>query len=141
MSGQFIIVSDEEYEPNEEDERHYWNGEGFITFFVQQNIPKDKIFEFEVDDYDGCAGGANETVGFDYLLTEMLDIDIKNLKEGHTYTIEKLTVVWTRGDGYCTDDDVDYYFESLKDEIEWSRFIKQKLHNLWWQNIGWRLRK
>lgn len=127
------------FEPSPEDEYHYWSGEGFIKFYVQQNIPKDDIFEFEVEDYDGCAGGANEGVGFDYLIKEMLGLDISELKEGHTYTIEKLTVVWTRGDGWTTDDDVEYYFENLKDEIQWFRLIKQKLTNLWWQNIGWRL--
>lgn len=129
------------FKPSLEDELNHWNGEGFIKFYVQQNIPKDDIFEFEVEDYDGCAGGADETVGFDYLIKEMLGLDIAELKEGHTYTIEKLTVVWTRGDGWMTDDDVDYYFESIKDEIEWFRFLKQKAINLWWQNIGWRFRK
>ena len=71
----------------------------------------------------------------------MLGLNIADLKEGHTYTIEKLTVVWTRGDGWTIDDDVDYYFENLKDEIQWFRFLKQKLTNLWWQNIEWRIRK
>lgn len=136
-----INIFEDLFEPSPEDERHHWNGEGFIKFYVQQNIPKNDIFEFEVEDYDGCAGGAHETVGFDYLIKEMLGLDIAELKEGHTYTIEKLSVEWTRGDGWTTDDDVDYYFESLKDEIEWFRFIKQRIINLWWQNIGWRFRK
>ena len=71
----------------------------------------------------------------------MLDFDIKDLKEGHTYTIEKLTVTWIRGDGWMTDDDVEYEYETLKDEIQLFRFIKQKLINYWWQHIGWKLRK
>jgi len=140
MSGQFLLGEwDFEFEPSEEDEHHYWSGEGFIKFFVEQNIPG--VFEIEIEDSDGCAGGANETVGYDYLIKEMLGFDIEQFKEGHTYTIEKLTVVWTRGDGWMTDDDVEYDYESLKDEIELFRFIKQKLTNLWWQNIGWKLRK
>ena len=135
----FEGIFDDLYQPSPEDEHHFWNGEGFITFYVVQNIIKDDIFEIEVEDYDGCAGGAHETVGFDYLIKEMLGINIADLKEGHTYTIEKLTVVWTRGDGWTIDDDVDYYFENLKDEIQWFRFLKQKLTNLWWQNFGWRI--
>ena len=142
MSDKWITVEDLEpfFSPSPEDEHHYWCGEGFIRFYVQQNIPKDDIFEFEVEDYDGCAGGADETVGFDYLIKKMLGLNIADLKEGHTYTIEKLTVVWTRGDGWITDDDVDYYYENLKDEFQWFKLLKQKLTNLWWQNIGWRMK-
>jgi len=138
---ELTLIDEPYYEPTEEDERHFWNGEGFIKFYVEQNIPEDNIFEIEIEDADGCAGGASETVGYDYLIKEMLGFDIKQFKEGHTYTIEKLTVVWTRGDGWMTDDDVEYYYENLKDEIEWFRFIKQKLFNIRWQNIGWKLRK
>ena len=142
MSYKFTILEEDPplYQPTEEEERHYWSGEGFIRFFVEQNIPKEGIFEFKVEDYDGCAGGADETVGFDYLIKDMLGLDIRQFKEGHTYTIEKLTIIWTRGDGWITDDDMDYYYESIKDEIEWSRYLKQKLYNLWWQHIGWRFR-
>ena len=141
MSNLDFTEIEESYEPSEEDERHFWNGEGFIKFYVEQNIPEDNIFEIEVEDSGGCAGGAHETVGFDYLIKEMLDFDIKDLKEGHTYTIEKLTVTWIRGDGWMTDDDVEYEYETLKDEIQLFRFIKQKLINYWWQHIGWKLRK
>lgn len=136
-----MILIESLYEPTEEEEHDYWNGEGFIKFFVEQNIPEDDIFEIEVEDYAGCAGGANETIGFKYLIKDMLDFDIDEFKEGHTYTITSLTVVWTRGDSWTTDDDVEYYYESLVDEIEWFRFLKQKLTNFWWQNIGWKLRK
>ena len=39
-------------------------------------------------------------------------------------------------DEWITDDDVDYYFENLKDEFQWFKLLKQKLTNLWRQNIN-----
>lgn len=135
----FIGVFDEFYHPTPEEEKDYWSGIGMIKFFVQQNIKG--VFEIEIEEATGCAGGAGEQIGLEYLIEHELGINIAQLKEGHTYTIQELSVVWTRGDGWMTDDDVDYYFESIKDEIEWFRFLKQKLSNLWWQHIGWRLHK
>lgn len=127
------------YAPSEEDERDHWSGEGFITFFVQQNLPE--VFEIEIDDYAGCAGGMGETIGLEYAIQHDLLHDISRLKEGYTYTINKLTADFTRGDGWTTDDDVNWDFDTLTHNIEPWRYLKQKLTNLWWQNIGWRLRK
>lgn len=124
-------IEDELYRPTPEEEKDYWSGPGHIVFFVEQNI--EDVFEIEIDDASGCAGGANEMVGYEYLIKEMLDIDISTLKEGHTYTIEGLNVVWTRGDGWTTDDDVDYYYSALHDKIEPWRWFKQKVTNLWWR--------
>lgn len=134
-----LLEFDTEFEMSEEDEKGYWSGPGYIIFFVQQNI--DNVFEIEIDEYTGCAGGADETIGLEWLIHHELIIDRDQLKEGHTYTIEGLNVVWTRGDGWMTDDDVDYYYAALHDKIEPWRWFKQKVTNLWWQNIGWRLRK
>lgn len=134
----FEGVFDDLYRPTPEEEREYWSGVGIIKFFVQQNI--DNVFEIEIEESTGCAGGAGEMLGLEWLIRCELGIDRDQLKQGHTYTIEGLTVQWFRGDGWTTDDDVEYSFESLKDEIEWFRFMKQKLINIWWQNIGWRIR-
>ena len=53
MSNLDFTEIEESYEPSEEDERHFWNGEGFIKFYVEQNIPEDNIFEIEVEDSGG----------------------------------------------------------------------------------------
>lgn len=122
-----------------EEEWDFWNGRGSVTFFITQNIPKHGVFEIEIEKVTGCAYGADEMIGLTDLITEILDFE--KLKEGVTYTIEGLTVTWIRGDLYTTDDDAQYDFERLTHKIQWVRFLKQKLTNLWWQNIGWRLRK
>lgn len=135
----FKIVPDPEplYQPTEQEEWDYWNGTGHIELYVIQN-DKD-VFEFDVLDYSGCAGGASETVGFDYLITDMLYLT-KELKEGFSYTIHDLAVTWYRGDGWNTDDDVEYQFDRLERHFNPITYIKQKLSNLWWRSIGWRLR-
>lgn len=125
--------------PSPEDERHYWSGPGYIEFYVLTNRPEHGLFEFDVEDYDGCAGGAFESVGEDYLITEMLDIDVSTLREGWTYRVENLTVVHTRGDGWMTDDDSTYYHDGLTARREWGRWFRQKIENAWWFSIGWRL--
>ena len=125
------------YQPTEEEERHYWNGPGYIKLYVIQN--DEDVFEFDVLDYDGCAGGADETVGFDYLITDMLGLQ-KDLKEGITYTIQNLTVRWYRGDGWTTDDDVDYDFDEIIIHFNPITWTRQKLYNFWWRTIGWRLK-
>ena len=126
-------------EPTEEDEQNHWSGEGHITFFVQQN--KHDVFEIEIEDYSGCAGGMGEIIGLEYAIHHELLHDSSKLREGYTYTINKLTAHFTRGDGWTTDDDVEWDFQTITYKIEWFRFLKQKLTNLWWQNIGWRFRK
>jgi hypothetical protein len=138
MNDYEMLEAENDYEPSDEDIANHWAGEGFITFFVQQNIPD--VFEIEIDDSCGCAGGMGETIGLEYAIKNELGIDLDTLKEGYTYTINKLTAYFTRGDGWTTDDDVSWDFESLTHTIEPWRYLKQKIANLWWQNIGWRLR-
>ena len=127
------------YEPTDENVADHWSGKGYIIFFVQQNI--DNVFEIEIEEYTGCAGGASETVGLEWLIHHELGIDRDKLKEGYTYTIQGLTAHFTRGDGWTTDDDVEYDYEVLTHKIQWFRYLKQKAINLWWQNIGWRIRE
>lgn len=124
------------YTPTPEEERQHWVGKGHIEFFVEQNVPG--IFEIEIIDYSGCAGGLDETIGLDYAVKEFL-VDVRELHEGVRYTIKGLTVSFTRGDGWTTDDDSDYEFEEL--EVHWSLlpWMKQKMFNIWWRQIGWKL--
>ena len=133
-----ITEADDCYEPSDEDVANHWSGEGHITFFVQQNVPD--VFEIEIEDYSGCAGGMSETIGLEYAIKNELLQDSSRLREGYTYTINKLTAEFTRGDGWTTDDDLSWDFETLTHKIEPWRYLKQKLTNLWWQNIGWRLK-
>lgn len=130
-------------EPTEEDEQNHWSGDGFITFFVQQNIDDGPypLFDIEIEEYTGCAGGASETIGLYWLIHHELGIDKAKLKEGLTYTIHGLTAHFIRGDGWMTENDIEYTFETITYKIEWFRFLKQKMINLWWQNIGWRIKK
>lgn len=139
-----VFTEDEDlYGPTEEDKHNYWTGVGSITFFVQQNIDTGPyfVFEIEIEEYTGCAGGASETVGLDWLIHYELGLDSAKFKEGLTYTIHGLTAYFTRGDGWMTDDDVEYNFEIITYKIEWFKYLKQKVTNLWWQNIGWRIRE
>jgi hypothetical protein len=136
--GEFKVVEEfDDFTPSAEDLRNHWNGPGHLEFYVSANRPD--VFEFDVEDYSGCAGGAHETVGWDYLIEDMLGIDRAELREGWTYTVENLTVVWSRGDGWEIDDDVDYYHDGLTASREWKRWLRQKVVNAWWFNIGWRI--
>ena len=136
---EFTIAEDDPpLEPmTPDEERDYWSGPGHIEFYVSANRPD--VFEVEVLDYSGCAGGAFEAVGEDYRITEMLGSDVDALREGWTYTVTNLTVVHTRGDGWTTDDDSDYYHDGLVAHRYWWQWARQKVVNAWWFNIGWRI--
>lgn len=133
-----FTIAEDIYQPTDEEERDYWSGPGSLTVYVSQN--HGDVFEFEEIEYTGCVGGAIETVGLDYLLTDMLSLK-KELKEGYTYTIHNITVVWTRGDGWMSDDDVDYYYDHIERHFAPFQFLKQKISNIWWRSIGWRICK
>lgn len=136
---EFRIAEEEPplYTPTPEEERDYWSGPGHIDFYVSANRPG--VFEVEYEDYSGCAGGALEMVGLDYLLTDMLGINVEELREGWTYQVLGLTVVHTRGDGWTTDDDSTYYYEHLVAVRDWRRWARQKVSNAWWFTVGWRI--
>ena len=124
-----------------EDEENYWNGVGFLTILITLNIPQDNILEFEVLDYTGCVGGADETLGVDYLLKYIWGIQHykHSFKEGMIYTFHHITVRWTRGDGYTTDDNVDYYYGSLTFSWRPWTWFKTKMNALWQKYISWRI--
>lgn len=129
---------------DEEAERNHWNGIGSLTIFVTLVIPEEDIFEYEVINWSGCIGGAHETLGIDYLLTDIWCVDkdlAYPLKEGFEYTFHDITVSWTRGDGWTTDDDVDYYLGPISYRFKLIPWFHTKVSAIWWKTIGWRLKK
>lgn len=129
---------------SQEEEADYWAGVGSLTIFVTLVIPEENIFEFDVVDYSGCVGGIQEAIGIDYLLTDIWCINKGRehpLKEGIFYTFHNISAFWTSGDGYSTDDDVDYYFGGLTHELKLWPWFKTKVAATWWKHIGWRFSK
>lgn len=128
--------------PSEEDERDFWNGEGNLVFTVTANRPADDVFEIEIEEYSGCVGGFGEGVGIEWGLKEgYLGIGRDELKEGYTYYCDEITVSWTRGDGWTTEDDSDYYVGNMRSErLPLISYLKLIINNAWWFNIGWKLK-
>lgn len=123
---------------DDEDERDYWSGEGDLTFHVLSHDPTCNYCPYEIDwdDYSGCVGGLNETLGISYAINEGI-IDAHPLRIGMTYHVQGITVVHTRGDGWNTDDDSEYYVESVSKILYPDRFISA----WWWKLIGHRIQK
>lgn len=148
MTDLITVMSEEdEYygmtkEAFEAGERDHWNGDGDIEFFVIQHT-KDN-FEIEVIDYSGCAGGLEETLGIEYTIKNLWCLhkdDQFIFREGVFYTIHGLTVTWTRGDGWTTDNDVEYNFESITHHTSLWLYISHKISMIWWRAIGHHIRK
>ena len=129
---------EELFEPSKDDIRDYWCGEGGIIFTVTEHDPEARFcpFGFEIEDYSGCAGGLDETLGITYAINERI-LDVGKLHLGVTYYVEGITVVFTRGDGWTTDDDADYYVGSVKTKIHLIPFLKA----WWWHLVGWRIKE
>ena len=149
INGHDVYLDDLLMEPSdtdgwdEEAEKDHWNGIGSLTIFVTLVIPEEDIFEYELLDYSGCMGGAQETLGIDYLLKDMWCVwtDLSYpLKEGYEYTFHDISVHWTRGDGWTTDDDVDYYMGPISYKFRLIPWFHTKVKALWWKHIGWRLK-
>jgi hypothetical protein len=128
---------DDLYRPTEEEERDYWAGEGHLTFHVVSYDPTSTYCPYEIDwdDYSGCVGGLDETLGIEYAVNEGI-LDVGKLHIGMTYEVQGITAHFTRGDGWTTDDDVDYYVESVTKVIYPHRLLKA----WWWGLIGHRIR-
>lgn len=129
--------NDDLYQPTEEDEKDYWSGEGHLIFRVVSYDPNCSFEPYEIDwlDYSGCVGGLDETLGIQYAINEGI-LDLPKLKIGHTYHVHGITVVWTRGDGWEIDDDVDYYVEDVTSYI----VLHEWLYAWWWHLVGHRIR-
>jgi hypothetical protein len=64
-------------------------------------------YEIEVVDWDSDSAvfWANEGIGVDYLLTDVLDLELEDVG---FYVVDGITVDFIRGDGWTTDDDEDW---------------------------------
>ena len=127
----------------QEEEADYWNGIGKLEIFITLVIPEDNIFEFEVLEMTGCVQGIEESIGIEYLLRDIWCVNRSReypLREGFFYTFHNVSAYWTRGDGYTTDDDVDYYFGALTYEWKFWPWFKTKIAATWWKHIGWRFK-
>lgn len=130
--------NDEFYQLTEEDEKDYWSGEGHLVFRVLSYDPSafpSSRYEIEVLDYSGCVSGLDEQISIDYAINDGI-LDVGKLTIGCTYEVHGITVVWTRGDGWTTDDDVDYYIKSVTRYAVLHQFI----YAWWWHLVGWRIR-
>jgi len=137
LKFEMVSVSDD-WEPSEEEIADYWAGEGHLIFHVLSHTKDTKYCPYEIDwdDYSGCVGGLEETLGIDYSVNEDI-LDVGKLQIGVTYHVQGITAHFTRGDGWTTDDDVDYYVKSVTKIIYPGRFIAA----WWWHLIGWRIRQ
>lgn len=130
-------LADELYHPTPEEEREYWAGEGHLVFHVVSYDPNLKYCPYEIEciSYSGCVGGLDEILGLNYAINEGI-LDVGKLQIGMTYEVNGITVIFTRGDGWTTDDDTAYYIESVTKIIYPIRFIKA----WWWELLGHRIR-
>lgn len=137
LNFEMVPVSDD-WEPSEEDIADHWAGEGHLIFHVLSHTKSSKYcpYEIDYDDYSGCVGGLQETLGIDYSVNEGI-LDVGKLHIGVTYHVRGITAHFTRGDGWTTDDDVEYYVEAVTKIIYPGRFISA----WWWHLIGWRIRQ
>lgn len=133
-----MLLTSIQEEPTEEDFRDYWSGEGHLEFTVISYDPDAHPWSrYEIDwhDYSGCVGGLQETLGIQYALNEGI-LDAGKLRLGVHYRLDGITCHWTRGDGWTTDDDVNYYVESVTTTL----FLPTWIKAWWWHLIGWRIR-
>lgn len=137
-------VTLEDIEKNADDlenEKDYWSGKGHIQFFVSQSDHDDGCLEIEVIDLSGCVNGMIEISGNEESITEQLNIDPKDLYTGKTYLIESISVQWTRGDGWETEDDVEYWYDTMITLYTPFKTIKQRLIIWWWNLIGHKINR
>lgn len=132
----FTSLPDEldEYEKSEKD---HWVGKGHLVFRV---ISHDKSmsyepYEIEWEEYTGCVGGLHDTLGIEYCVNEGI-LDVGKLKLGHTYVLNGIIPHFTTGDGWTTDNDVEYEVEFVTKYV----VLHQWIYAWWWHLVGHRLR-
>ncbi len=137
LTAELVPVPDE-WEPSEEDMKDHWAGEGHLVFHAISHDPEAYWEKWEIDyeEYSGCVGGLDETIGISYAINKGMFIDPDEIRFGFTYTINEITVVFTRGDGWTTDDDTDYYCGEITKQFS----LKLWLSCWWWHLIGHRIR-
>ncbi|CBW47015.1 hypothetical protein [Roseovarius sp. 217 phage 1] len=129
-------ISDD-WEPSDKEIANYWSGEGHLVFTVRSYDPNTHYcpYEIEYEDYSGCVGGLDEMVGIEYAVNEGI-LDVGKLHIGCTYEVHGITAHFTRGDGWTTDDDVEYYIESVTQYA----VLHQLIYAWWWHLVGHRIR-
>ena len=132
-----LVTSDDCEDLPDDIEKDHWVGEGFLKFKV---ISYDKSssympYEIEIIEYSGCLGGLEETMGIEYAVNEGI-LDVGNLHIGCTYLVQGVSADFTRGDGWTTDDDVEYSVESVTQYVTLHEFMSA----WWWHLIGHRIR-
>lgn len=83
---------------------------GTILFNAYVVSEEGEPLRYDYDVLDGDGGGAfwvSEGIGFEYFLRYYVEIPGPGV-----YLIRNLTVHYTRGDGWTTDDDEDYEFDA-----------------------------
>lgn len=78
------------------------------------HLSDNPYFSFEVINYDYDGGACfwiNEEIGFDFFLDMHFSFD--DLPEGW-HVIEGITATYYKGDGWMTDDDVEYDWERIR---------------------------
>jgi hypothetical protein len=70
-----------------------------------------RLFELDILEYDGCASWAAEGYGLADWITD--HVPMEDLKVGGIYTATGMTVSFTSGDRWETDDDEDWEWEDL----------------------------
>lgn len=101
------LVSDDDHD----DELPSYSDEGYIIVEIINIVPDSKFSKYEYNEigYDGSAFWINEGVGMDYWLHEYVDID-----ECGWWMIEGIVGHYMRGDGWMTDDDVDWDYKNVR---------------------------
>ena len=132
-----IVEPIDDFQPSDEDLKDHWCGEGHLVFKVLSYDPSTSFCPYEIDcqDYTGCVGGLDETLGIEYAVNEGI-LDCGKLRIGLTYTLTGITVHRTRGDGWTTDDDEEYEVEDVTTEV----YLRDWLSAWWWHLVGHRIR-
>lgn len=94
-----------------EDQLPKYSDRGFILVRIHDITEPGqtrRVWEYDVIDYDGSVFWINEGTGIDYWLEEQIEFS----RPG-TYLIEGITGRYIRGDGYSTDDDEDWEYETI----------------------------
>lgn len=130
-------TDDSDFVMTKEDERDYWNGEGHLEFQVLSYDPKVSWEKYEIDwlDYSGCVGGLDEMLGISYAINEGI-LETDKLQFGYIYTLHEITAHWTRGDGWTTDDNVDYEVGYITRRFS----LKNWISTWWWHLVGHHIR-
>lgn len=108
------ITAAENDDPFDDEKLPSYRDPGVIFFrLLNHNLPGDTYkFEAEIIDYTGSSFWIQEGEGFDYWLDHHFTPE--EMPEPGLYIIENVIGVVHRGDGWTTDDDVDWEFDPVR---------------------------